>query len=756
MASKVKLSDKALKDLSFRIQNDRSHGWRERDRWEEKLPLWRQMYEGIVEDAKEPWPDAHNQNVDFIGDQVDEFVARGMNAMFSDPKWAPAVPVEDFDEERWPVVEQFMQWALQAELKAWGDFEAIFQETAINGTCFVYTFWERKLRRTREQRYFPNSIPQAEGQRRKQPTDRELLQLALGALLKKSSRKRGKDHYTVELVEDGRKHEAKVWIERNPMDREGEVLVEIEREEVVYDAPRIRILEPDDVYDTDVGDLQNSPFLHIEQQVTIDWMARRRAQGFFPHLSDEDWQRIKSTQTEFKKQVDRQHSQVKRVKDEVVGQDTGTQVSHTRPMLTCFYRYDLDGDGFEEEAVIEYDLDTKTILSVDYLDRRFPHGRRPVTVFRYRQIANRIRGVGIPEHLWNTQITINSLLNSALNAAELRNRPPRAYNKASGLEGHEFYDLAQGDALGVVGNPHDILWESQAGANQDHLLPFVKAVMDFGDRRIGRFSVLPGGDKKTGSGTGFPRTFGGQTLVMTEGLIRLDHQIRHMALGGQGVASGFNELFHQIFDLYASLMPQKKKFRVIGDGAPHIEEVMREDLRNRPDFMFSANMLTSNAAVRQQTALMLFQTVAPQLAQFGALDKWRNILKRLYRAFGIPNSEELTPEIPNMLPRAPMEPDTENFIMLQGTPWDPLPVDDDAVHLQEHMRFKQDNLERFMPQAWMEFDQHLAKHIQQQQQKEQAAATQAGNGGGRPMGGERRLPGQARPPRGGGGEILAG
>jgi hypothetical protein len=271
------------------------------------------------------------------------------------------------------------------------------------------------------------------------------------------------------------------------------------------------------------------------------------------------------------------------------------------------------------------------------------------------------------------------------------------------------------------------------------------------DRRVGRFSITDA-TRGRGNAGSFPRTFGGTNVILMEGLIRMENYVRLLAMGGQGHTSGFNELFHQVYDLYAVMMPEKKRFRIMGTNEP--AEITREDLRMRPDFMFSVNMLASNPSVRRADALLLSQTFGPQLLQFQALQQWVALYRRTLMAFGVNNIEELIPAIPEMLKHAPTDPMVEEGIMIQGIPWETLPTDDDGLHIQVHNEFKETHLNKFMPEVWMNHDQHVAQHIQQMESKLQPAQGTM-QGGGRPMGTERRIPGQPRQPRAPGGELLS-
>jgi hypothetical protein len=344
---------------------------------------------------------------------------------------------------------------------------------------------------------------------------------------------------------------------------------------------------------------------------------------------------------------------------------------------------------------------------------------------------------------------VNTLINQAIDGQSIRNTPFFFFGKGTGLNDREQIPLRPGIGIGInQDNPgQHILPVTLSGQSLDGLMPFVSNLVDFMDRRSGRADTIGGANRRGSQGTSpHARTFGGQTLVQQEGLIRIEHMVTMLACGGQGNCGGFNELYHQIWDLYALMMPLEMKIMVTGKDTP--QTVRRSDLRMRPHFMFSINMLSASPVVRRQDALMLYQNLKGDFVGQGALVEYRNLVERLLRAYDIENPQQLIPSIPTMLKRAPMPPEMENQILMAQTPLEVLPIDDDASHIQSHIQFKQDMLDTgaFWPDSFMTLDQHIADQIAQLEQKEQAAATQA-NSGGRPMGGERRTPGQMRQPR---------
>jgi len=763
---KITLTDDQKRDLVTYIESSRTQVKTERSEWEQRLPQWRRMYEGHVTPKDTPWPDAANVTLDVVAEAVDDTVARTMDVLLGDQKWAPVAPVEGADDSLVQDIEGFMQWALQLDMKAWGKWEAIVQETCINGTCFVYISWDRKVRKTLTQILVPV------GKYTPDVPDDEIILKELGTLAI-SDPVYLTDHWEVRVMDSGEIRTIKIWIEHEPEHHAGEIVLEIERETVVKECPRLTVLEPNRVWATDVGDIAESPFVDVDQEVSFDWLKRRRQQGFFNVATDADWEKIERHHLGFEAQDPKKAQQAKLrrttkhepattarevqdAKDDTTGIRTNPQSSGTRPVVTRFLRYDIDGDGFEEDAVLEFDWHTRTILALDYLNRRYPHGRIPVVVFRYRQIANRLTGIGLPEILFNMSIMINTLLNQTIDAQQLAISMPFIYDKTM-FEGMEAIQVRPGKGIPALGDPTRAMhFPAIAAPPFDRLLPIIQLLQQFTEARSGKFSVMAGGNKQVGAGTGFPRTFGGTNMIMREGMVRIQHIIKHFAMGGADDSSGFNELLHQVYDMYMSFYPVNKKLQVLGPNGIKVIERTKRDMPSRADFMFSVNMLMANPAVRQANALLMWQSVLPLLTQRGADPQVIKWLERLYRAYDVVNPGEVTPSPLDMVSRAPMPQRLENELLLNGIPVDVLPTDNDLQHIQELRSMMQDFQEMGVvldPRISQEIAEHEGLHMQQLMSKQAEVNT---NTGGRPMGTERRMPGQPRPMRAPGGGGLLG
>ena len=65
----------------------------------------------------------------------------------------------------------------------------------------------------------------------------------------------------------------------------------------------------------------------------------------------------------------------------------------------CYYRYDADGDGYAEDLIVTYCLDSNTILDIKYNE----FGERTIVPVRYMFKTGKIEGRGVAETVQNMQ-----------------------------------------------------------------------------------------------------------------------------------------------------------------------------------------------------------------------------------------------------------------------------------------------------------------------------------------------------------------
>lgn len=80
-------------------------------------------------------------------------------------------------------------------------------------------------------------------------------------------------------------------------------------------------------------------------------------------------------------------------------------------------RWDVDGDGIDEELLVYYHWESRTILRIKF--NTFKNGQRPYDVFRYKKIEYRFYGEGMAEILEQLQEEISTQHNQRLDNATI-------------------------------------------------------------------------------------------------------------------------------------------------------------------------------------------------------------------------------------------------------------------------------------------------------------------------------------------------
>ena len=759
IAPPPELDDKKKQSITQMIRADMQGVDEGRQDWLDGIALWRQAaISSNLGERKLPWPNASDHRHDLIPDEIDDFVARGMNKLFGDQFWAPAKPRTEYAADAWNTVEHFMQWALETDLNFWPKASDILRSTATDGVCFTYTYWHRIKRNVQ---YLKDAlIVQEVAGRPVRMSKQKLAQSMVTPDEFKSITNLG-DSFEI-LKRNGEK--LKVWVaDFGPDDTHAKI--EIRIRETVKDRPEIRITDPSRTWVPELGTLEDIPFATVEFDVTLDWLRQQWNDGAFNVASEEDWTKIVDAHLGTGNTNEAEDSGTKKLirdtfnthqinagVDAVIGVDTLTSHSKTRPVRVSFYQYDLDGDGEVEDVMFMMDPETDVLLVADYRSRRVDHGKLPLTLFQFIRIQNRTYVPGLPFMLMNSAVMINTLINQAIDSQTLANLKWGAYDQSAApeLADRGTIPLDPGTLIGLQGPPREILdIQSFQAQDMDKLMPFVGKIEEFARNRAGGGGAF-GPSSRSGQNHTSPRTFGGTNVQLIESHIR-------QAFLFSNIANGLKDLYGQIFALYSKLMPPTLKFRVAGKKGFEFMDISREDLQDQPDFIFAINALSGNAAVRRQDALLLFQTVGPFLSQLGAQAELQELLERFLRAYDEPKPEGLIPSLPNMMKRAPMSQMEEDAQLLQGRPVDILPVDDDAQHLmamEEMDKLLAESGYVIQPDMLKERETHRFQHIAQLEQKMQAGPGAQGDQGGRPLGGERRLPGQGRPQRGPGGGVV--
>lgn len=123
-------------------------------------------------------------------------------------------------------------------------------------------------------------------------------------------------------------------------------------------------------------------------------------------------------------------------------------------VLHLWLSYDIDGDGIDEHLLIDYHIETETILRTSF----YPFRRRPMFVVRLRsKRGTSFNGMGIPELLKATQTQIDHINNLVIDASKAGSKYlflAKLGTKLADLISDEDITPGPGDRF-VTGNPRE-------------------------------------------------------------------------------------------------------------------------------------------------------------------------------------------------------------------------------------------------------------------------------------------------------------
>lgn len=477
----------------------------------------------------------------------------------------------------------------------------------------------------------------------------------------------------------------------------------------------------------------------------LDEIRRLKKSGFYNLLSDEDMLKLEGTGDGT---VDKAENQTEEnQKDDLAGkspQPVDATSSH-KPLtrVMCFDRFDVDGDGLDEDVIWWMILESQVLLKACYLSEMFPADppRRPFAEASFIPVRGRRDGISLLELLEGMHDLLKQVADQTGDAGTFANMPFGFYRSGSQLK-QEAIRVAPGMLYPLTDPQNDVYFPSLPGQSQAFGLNMMtiftgledKLAMQ-GDLQFGR--VPPGQASAL-------RTAGGQQTLLSQGEARPERILRRFFLC-------LTEVWAQIHELNQRFLPNNKKFRVIGyqqpEQDPYQEITSRTAIAGRFQFTFKANVLNSSKqalqASLQQVASLYLTPLAIETGAVGA-EQISNLLRDIAKAWGIdPDLQGYLVPLPDGMKGPPISAEIAITSIMNFQPPQGRPIEGAMGHYQALVEFaKGEAFGKLEPEAVELFQDYLVKIgmvAQQEQQRQQlamrAALLQRGaNQGGTPAG----------------------
>ncbi len=375
-------------------------------------------------------------------------------------------------------------------------------------------------------------------------------------------------------------------------------------------------------------------------------------------------------------------------------------------ILECYYRYDLDEDGLDEEIMFwvcpeRGDL----LLGWDYLDNVYATGRRPFRISRYFPLPDRLLGLSFPQIVRPIQEEINTIHNQRVDNGTIRNSCT-GYYPANWTQSPQDMRVSPGQMVPAE-DPQRLVFPNWNGGdawgqNEEALLmQMFERLTGINDLSLGRQP----------NRVGATRTATGVASLLSEAGLRFKNAMT-------AFQRFWRDIFADILALDQQYLPPGVEFRVTGRYPEVIHLTSKADIAGKYDLRVSATSETLNRELLRNDTTAKFQFVAnPLLLQLGIIGKkgLRRHASRFLRAYG-----ETDPEMTLELDRDEVvrTPQQEEAMWVDGDySAKPSIAEDINGHLQSHQMLLANPAARAVlgPQGIKAAEQHVAETIQNAQ-----------------------------------------
>lgn len=379
------------------------------------------------------------------------------------------------------------------------------------------------------------------------------------------------------------------------------------------------------------------------------------------------------------------------------------------------------GSDWPEEFVCHYLPDMSMDIGIQSLLHLYPKARcrRPIVESALVKDGSYWpMGFGEILEMYEEELTVNE--NLFTEAGQFSVGPVIFYSPASGFKDDSIRyqpfqmipaaDTGNIKVVDVRANPEFYVLKNQ------QTLATVERITGQSDFTMGR-----GIDRPTS-----PKTASGQAMLLDQGNVRA-------ALDMTMLREDLSDIIQHLWMIDVQFSDESLFFRVTEEEAGGLFDVRNghaemtpEEFGGRYDFRIKFATSRLNKEIEKQNTLALYQLdLQNPLVAMNPRALWM-ITNRVHEAMGDPNFADLVPEPPDL--GQPKNPKEEWTLLLQGEPVDVHPMDNDDLHLKDHLlRAQQAQFDpkRDQPALQALLD-HVQAHVQQRQQKKlmQAMVTQ--------------------------------
>jgi len=466
--------------------------------------------------------------------------------------------------------------------------------------------------------------------------------------------------------------------------------------------------------------------------VDLDSIKRRKAQGIYDLLTDDDIAELEATGEARIPGVNATDNdeQIKVQRDQQTGlEDAGVQATdrvwHTGVEL--YGRYDLNNDGLEEDVIFWFLPDAKIMCRVRALTEICPGlpPTRPFSEGRFIPIPGQLYGMGMPELMEGLHDLLHVLVNQNIDYGSLSTLPFFGYRPSGGLK-PESIVLEPGLGIPLARPQEDLAFYQLPGRDQGWHFNMIGLGMQFLEKLV-QVSPLQFGQVPKGQASAL-RTAGTTQAILQQGAAMPEQILRRLFLG-------LRQVWQQFHTMNCRFLPPMKRYQVVGKPL-NSEEAYgviddRKDINIPIAFDFQATLLNTNKGVVADALTGLGQALFSPLAmQFGLVDaeKFYNWARDYIKSNQLDPARYINrPPAANDTPK--ITADEAILAISEGRlPIDTAPLEPLEQHVQRLQEFAQSDQfgllyggKELLFREYMNHINQLAQQQAQQQQMMQAA-----------------------------------
>ena len=737
----VEDQDQFVQDILARYQDDLN----DRTDWSEGRLQRYAKYRGWLEPKNYPWPDASSQHVPMLMSNSQRTQDTLHNAVLSTRPVMSAIAVNAADKDKGTSIDDLTDYQLFVEQAGEEKIGELIDSYVNDGKFVAFIPWVKEKREVLRTVAVPRPQPGAEPDSTRMPLLAQHFPGSYAELTKA-------DTYLIRWTDEyQQKQSANAEFFT---DDDGRPFVQLTTDEVLFDGPCLipKALE-DIVVPSRAANLQapgpsnpnGADHVIMVDYPSWDEITRLHHRDYYDLLTDAQMtdldERVESGTGDANARTPDDTEQHKIQRDLLAGQTYGHAKTSGKVFtrLTYFGRWDLDGDGLEEEIVARVLVEKKLLCRVRHLQEEFPTPtpRRPFAEATFLPVPGEFYGISLLELLEHLHNLTKVLLDQMIDKHTIANSPWGVYRSASGVR-PEIIRMAPGELYPVSNPQTDIVFPALPQQDQSIALNLIGLVQSWADRTSMQGSLQFGGVPQ-GKASAL-RTSTNMSSVLQQGDARPERILRRFF-------RGLSEVYTQMHELNQAFLPAKKQYRVTGvqaQGAdPYRTIENAQTISGRFQFDFKANSLNTNKALTSQ----VLSELAPMLVngmmmQNGlvTIENVYNLIRDIIKSKGQDEHKYIQAPPQSKIPKITAEDALGQIIsgvMPQGRP-----AEGAQAHLEILKAFLQDprmievSTEPAFQQIYKAYLQQVQGQVMQEQQQaaqaQQFAQTVGGGGSGQP------------------------